>query len=216
MVEETLIWTTNKREESGKGRFKCLRGFKLGFEFSIFSNFTHSRSRRGFLTAPHVTFPTTLSPTSHFPAPTTNDIKAILADRRDQKQPTSSSSSRLTTSSSRPETSSRPRTSGRNSKREDSSALGDSSLDSRLLRFDKRTMGSDCHVLARVVIRNKYPLPRIDNLFDQLQGASIFSKIDLRSGYHQLKIEAVKNWVRPSSVIEISSFVGLASYYYRL
>ncbi|WMV59332.1 hypothetical protein MTR67_052717 [Solanum verrucosum] len=35
---------------------------------------------------------------------------------------------------------------------------------------------------------NKYPLPRIDDLFDQLQGVSIFSKIDLRFGYHQLKI----------------------------
>ena len=37
-------------------------------------------------------------------------------------------------------------------------------------------------------MKNKYPLPHIDDLFDQLQGASVFSKIDLRSEYHQLKI----------------------------
>ena len=43
--------------------------------------------------------------------------------------------------------------------------------------------------LNKVTIKNKYPLPRIDDLFDQLQGASVFSKIDLKSVYHQLKIK---------------------------
>ena len=47
----------------------------------------------------------------------------------------------------------------------------------------------DYQQLNKIIIKNKYPLPRIDNLFDQLQGASIFPKIDLRSGYHQLKIK---------------------------
>ena len=42
--------------------------------------------------------------------------------------------------------------------------------------------------MNRVTIRNQYPLPRIDDLFDQLQGAKVFSKIDLRSGYHQLRV----------------------------
>ncbi|KAH0729719.1 hypothetical protein KY290_000849 [Solanum tuberosum] len=46
----------------------------------------------------------------------------------------------------------------------------------------------DYRQLDKVTIKNKYPLPRIDDLFDKLQGASCFSKIDLRSGYHQLKV----------------------------
>ena len=46
----------------------------------------------------------------------------------------------------------------------------------------------DYRELNKVIVKNRYLLPRIDDLFDQLRGAGIFSKIDLRSGYHQLRI----------------------------
>jgi hypothetical protein len=49
---------------------------------------------------------------------------------------------------------------------------------------------TDYRKLNDVTIKNKYPLPKIDDLFDQLTGARVFSKIDLRTGYHQLKIRA--------------------------
>jgi hypothetical protein len=42
----------------------------------------------------------------------------------------------------------------------------------------------DYHSLNEVTIKNKYPLPRIDDIFDQLKGACVFSKIEHRSGYH--------------------------------
>jgi hypothetical protein len=48
----------------------------------------------------------------------------------------------------------------------------------------------DYRPLNAVTIKNKYPLPHIDILFDQLAGVQVFSKINLRSGYHQIKIRA--------------------------
>jgi len=92
----------------------------------------------------------------------------------------------------------------------------------------------DFRELNKITIKNKYPLPQIDDLFNQLQGAGAFSKIDLRSGYHQLTIkpEDIPKTVfrtryghyefsgfsglllsRPTNVTEIRSFLGLAGYY---
>ncbi|GJW59074.1 putative reverse transcriptase domain-containing protein [Tanacetum coccineum] len=92
----------------------------------------------------------------------------------------------------------------------------------------------DYRELNKLTVKNRYPLPRIDDLFDQLQGSSIYSKIDMRSGYHQLrvqflrhvidsrgihvdpaKIESIKDWASPKTPTEIRQFLGLAGYYRR-
>ncbi|GJU56225.1 putative reverse transcriptase domain-containing protein [Tanacetum coccineum] len=91
----------------------------------------------------------------------------------------------------------------------------------------------DYRELNKITVKNCYPLPRIDDLFDQLQGSSIYSKIDLRErishkktknqakidktshGMEKSKIEAVKNWASPTTPSEIRQFLGLVGYYRR-
>jgi hypothetical protein len=60
-------------------------------------------------------------------------------------------------------------------------------------KYGSQGMCVDYRSLNDVTVKNKYPLPRIEDLFDQMRGARVFSKIDLRSGYHQMKI-------RPSDI----------------
>nr|GFB36757.1 reverse transcriptase domain-containing protein [Tanacetum cinerariifolium] len=69
----------------------------------------------------------------------------------------------------------------------------------------------DYRELNKLTVKNRYPQPRIDDLFDQLQGSRVYSKIDLSQGIHvdPAKTEFVKDWASPKSPTEIRQFLGL-------
>ncbi|GJW17424.1 putative reverse transcriptase domain-containing protein [Tanacetum coccineum] len=79
----------------------------------------------------------------------------------------------------------------------------------------------DYRELNKLTVKNSYPLPRIDDLFDQLQGSSVYLKIDLsdskRKGIHvdSAKIESIRDWASPKTPTEIRHFLGLTGYYQR-
>jgi hypothetical protein len=52
----------------------------------------------------------------------------------------------------------------------------------------------DYWALNKIIVRNRYPIPQIDDLFDHLMGTKYFCKIDLKSGYHQVPIEQTDVW----------------------
>ncbi|GKE20149.1 putative reverse transcriptase domain-containing protein [Tanacetum coccineum] len=82
-------------------------------------------------------------------------------------------------------------------------------------RYAALRMCIDYRELNKLTIKNRYPLPRFDDLFDQLQG--FLGHVVNRDGIHvdPSKVESIKNWKTLESPIEIRSFLGLAGYYQR-
>nr|GFA85546.1 putative nucleotidyltransferase, ribonuclease H [Tanacetum cinerariifolium] len=91
----------------------------------------------------------------------------------------------------------------------------------------------DSQAINKIIVRYMIPIPRLDDLLDQISGATIFTKLDLKSGYYEIrirpgyvvsgddiwvdesKVSAVQEWPTPTTITEVWSFHGLASLYRR-
>ena len=53
---------------------------------------------------------------------------------------------------------------------------------------------TDCQAINKIIVKNRYPIPRLDYMFDELHDSCVFSKIDLKSGYYQIRMKEGDEW----------------------